>query len=120
MAQINRIQTQGMDANTGKLLTGVAHLKQSIQQILTTRIGTRVMRRKFGSTVPDLIDAPANQKTLMQFYAAIAVAIRDFEPRLKLTRIYSDFDSNLKNGKAVFVIEGDYLGEKITINDVTL
>lgn len=109
-----------MDANTGQLLTGVAHLKQSIQMLLTTRIGSRVMRRKFGSTVPDLIDAPANPKTLMQFYAAIAIAIRDFEPRLKLTRVYSDFDNNLKNGKAVFVIEGDFMGEKITISDVTL
>jgi phage baseplate assembly protein W len=117
---VNITQAQGMDATTGRLLTGVAHLKQSIQQILTTRIGSRVMRRKFGSTVPDLIDSPANRQTLLQCYAAIAVAIHDFEPRLKLTRIYSDFDTNLINGKATFVIEGDYLGEKITIQDVTV
>jgi len=120
MATINRIQSQGMNAETGELLTGVPHLKQSIQQILTTRIGTRVLRRKFGSTVPDLIDSPANSQTIMKFYAAIAIALRDFEPRFKLTRVYSDFDNNLKNGKATFNIEGDYLGEKITLSDVTL
>ena len=30
---------QGMDATTGKLLTGEAHLRQSIRDILTTRVG---------------------------------------------------------------------------------
>lgn len=120
MTVINRTQSKGMDARTGKSLSGVAHLKQSIEMILTTLIGTRIMRREFGSTVPGLIDAPANNKTVLLVYSAIAQALKKFEPRFKLTRVYAEFDSQALTGKTAFNIEGDYLGEKITINDITL
>ncbi len=38
---------RGMNANTGKELEGIEHLKQSIIDILTTPIGSRVMRRDY-------------------------------------------------------------------------
>ena len=114
------MQSQGMDAKTGKLLTGIEHLKQSITQIITTRIGTRIMRRQFGSTVPDLIDSPANPQSVLLVYAAIAQALHEFEPRFRLTRVYTEFnDQDLKSGHALFSIEGDFLGEKINA-DITL
>lgn len=50
----------GMDATTGKPLSGDAHLAQSVADILTTPIGSRVMRRSYGSLIPSLIDAPIN------------------------------------------------------------
>ncbi|WP_375666036.1 MULTISPECIES: GPW/gp25 family protein, partial [unclassified Bartonella] len=50
----------GMDRTTGKPLTGIDHLRQSILDILSTRIGSRVMRRDYGSRVAELIDAPVN------------------------------------------------------------
>ncbi|HCF6085938.1 TPA: phage baseplate protein, partial [Pseudomonas aeruginosa] len=34
----------GLDRRTGQPLSGVAHLKQSIEDILTTPLGTRRMR----------------------------------------------------------------------------
>jgi phage baseplate assembly protein W len=117
--KVNRTQVKGMDARTGKPLTGVAHLKQSIEMIVTTLIGTRVMRRDFGSTIPALIDAPANKKTVLTVYAAIALALKQFEPRLKLTRVYAEFDDLALAGKTVFSIEGEYLGEKVS-TDITL
>ncbi len=48
----------GMNAATGRNLTGLDHLHQSIADILSTPIGTRVMRRDYGSRLPELIDAP--------------------------------------------------------------
>ncbi|NBO96416.1 MAG: phage baseplate protein, partial [Betaproteobacteria bacterium] len=39
----------GINAQTGQPLAGIDHLRQSIRDILTTRIGTRVMRRDYGS-----------------------------------------------------------------------
>lgn len=120
MMTVNRTQVKGMDARTGKPLTGVSHLKQSIEMILTTLIGTRVMRRDFGSTIPELVDAPANSKTVLLVYSSIAVALKKFEPRFKLTRVYADFDGQTLSGKALFTIEGDYLGEKVIINDISL
>ena len=45
--------------NTGRLpvLEANAHLNQSIADILTTPIGTRVMRPDYGSNIPRLIDS---------------------------------------------------------------
>ena len=77
----------GMDARTGKALGGDAHLAQSIADILATPIGTRLMRRDYGSRVPDLIDAPANAATRVQLYAATATALMRWEPRITLKRV---------------------------------
>lgn len=77
----------GMDARTGQALSGDAHLAQSIADILTTPIGTRLMRRSYGSRLPDLIDAPANAATRVQLYAATATALLRWEPRLTVKRV---------------------------------
>jgi phage baseplate assembly protein W len=57
---------RGIDANTGKALSGLAHLRQSVTDILSTPIGSRVMRREYGSQLFRLIDAPLNRSTLAQ------------------------------------------------------
>jgi hypothetical protein len=77
----------GMDARTGKALSGDAHLAQSIADILGTPIGTRLMRRPYGSRLPDLIDAPANAATRVRLYAATATALMRWEPRITVKRV---------------------------------
>jgi uncharacterized protein len=77
----------GMDARTGQALDGDAHLAQSIADILATPIGTRLMRRDYGSRVPDLIDAPGNAATRVQLYAATATALMRWEPRITVKRV---------------------------------
>lgn len=79
--------TSGMDRNNGKRLEGAQHIAQSIADILTTPIGARVMRRDYGSRLPDLIDMPVNPRTLLLFAAASAGAIRRWEPRISLKRV---------------------------------
>lgn len=73
---------RGTDASTGKPLAGIAHLKQSIRDILTTPIGSRVMRRDYGSRLFDLIDAPTNRETIADIYAATVDALMRWEPRI--------------------------------------
>lgn len=77
----------GVDRSTGKHLGGLDHLRQSVEDILRTRIGTRVMRRDYGSRLPELIDAPLTPETLLDIYAAVHEAVRRWEPRLRLTRV---------------------------------
>lgn len=77
----------GMNKNTGLTLEGIAHLRQSIEDILSTPKGTRVMRRDYGSNVPRLVDAPINRETLLDIYAETAGALILWEPRLKVTRV---------------------------------
>lgn len=45
------------------------------------------MSLTFGSDVPDLLDRPANQETIIKFYAASAKALRLWEPGFELKRI---------------------------------
>ncbi len=52
---------RGMSNKTGKELEGIEHLKQSIIDILTTPIGSRIMRREYGSRLFELIDRPINR-----------------------------------------------------------
>ena len=60
-----------MSRNTGLSLSSEAdQIRQSIQDILTTPIGTRIMRREYGSLLPQLIDSPFNEITLLQLYAS--------------------------------------------------
>ncbi|MBB4016736.1 hypothetical protein GGR16_001742 [Chelatococcus caeni] len=77
----------GMDAQTGKLLTGWDHCVQSIGKILTTRVGQRVMRRAFGSAALDLQDRNATPMNIMRVYTAIAAALRQWEPGFRLKTI---------------------------------
>lgn len=77
----------GMNAESGKDLTGIRHLRQSIRDILGTPVGTRVMRRDYGSGLPDLMDNPMSPDLSVDIFAATAEALDRWEPRFKLTRV---------------------------------
>lgn len=77
----------GMNRTTGQRLSAEAHISQSIADILTTPLGSRIMRRDYGSLLPRLIDQPANASTYLQLYAATAMALMTWEPRIHLNRV---------------------------------
>lgn len=83
---------------------GDAHLAQSIGDILSTPIGSRVMRRDYGSLLFELIDQPINGALRMLIHAATALAIRRWEPRLRLERVLLDGDPAV--GQLTVRIEG--------------
>lgn len=95
----------GMNKIDGTALGGNAHLAQSIGDILTTPLGSRVMRRDYGSLLFDLIDQPINAAVRMLLHAATAIALRRWEPRIKLTRV--SLSSGDANGSLTIIIEGD-------------
>lgn len=76
----------GVNAETGKELTDWEHVKQSIRIILTTPIGSRVMRRDFGSNLPDLVDRKLTPRGVLAVYSATALALVKWEPRFLLTK----------------------------------
>lgn len=74
--------------DNGKVLgSELDQIRQSIQDILTTPIGSRVMRREYGSLLHKLTDAPSNEITLLQLYAATAHALLRWENRIQLVSI---------------------------------
>ncbi|MFV0662766.1 GPW/gp25 family protein [Denitromonas sp.] len=82
----------GMTATTGRRVDDVAHIRQSVRDILTTPVGTRVMRRDYGSLLPDLIDQPLNGATLLRAYAATVMALVRWEPRIRVSRVQFAID----------------------------
>lgn len=74
----------GIDAATGRLLTDWDHTQQSIGKIVQTAIGARVMRRDFGSDLPDLVDTKMIRKNILAVYSAAAAAIQQWEPRFRM------------------------------------
>ncbi|MBU2714206.1 GPW/gp25 family protein [Zooshikella harenae] len=109
----------GINCLTGKQLSGIEHLKQSISDILTTRIGTRVMRRDYGSRLPDLIDEPLNGALRLELIAATAEALARWEPRFKLTKVTP---TRTQPGQIEIYLEGIYLpeGNPITLDGIIL
>lgn len=110
----------GIDASTGKALDGIEHLKQSIKDILGTRIGTRVMRRDYGSRLPELIDNPTNLLTRDELFAATAEALVRWEPRFQLDRVFVQSVSD--DGHIVIDLHGRHLvdGKLIAIEGIVI
>jgi len=77
----------GMHRQTGKPLSDTAHLAQSIADLLSTPLGSRIMRRDYGSLLPELIDQPAHNRIQVRVFAAIALALMRWEPRIALRHI---------------------------------
>ena len=96
----------GLNRTTGRALDGPEHLSQSIADILTTPIGSRVMRRSYGSHLPELIDQPDNGTTRVRLYSATAGALMKWEPRLRLSRVR--LFSGARPGQVLLDIEGLY------------
>lgn len=78
----------GVNREAGSVLSGFEHVEQSIGVILTTPIGSRVMRREFGSELFDLIDRPMTDQVILAVYAAAVMAIARWEPRYSLTNCH--------------------------------
>ncbi|GAA0586946.1 GPW/gp25 family protein [Halomonas salifodinae] len=77
----------GMNATSGRALDRLEHIRQSVSDILTTPIGSRVMRRDYGSLLPELIDQPLNEATALRAYSAAVVALMKWEPRIRVQQI---------------------------------
>lgn len=93
-----------MNRETGAAISELDHISQCISDILTTRIGTRVTRREYGSLIPELVDHPFNDATRLRVYAAVVMALMRWEPRISLSSVQF-IGANLQ-GESVLEFEG--------------
>lgn len=93
------VKYSGMSRDTGKALTDLDHIRQSVRDILLTPVGSRVMRRSYGSLLSALIDQPQNEALRLQIMSACYMAILQWEPRIKLTGI--SYESAFDGGMVV-------------------
>lgn len=107
----------GIDASTGRALGGIEHLRQSIRDILTTPIGTRVMRRAYGSRLYALVDSPMNSAGLLDLFTATAEALATWEPRIEVLDVRADL---VEPGRITISLTGKYWpdGQEVTIDGI--
>lgn len=96
----------GMDAETGRYLTGWDHTVQSIGKLFTTAYFERVMRPHVGSNARRLFGELANLRTAQRFRWACALAIYLHEPRF--TPLHIDQVDLDRTGATGWIIDGWY------------
>lgn len=98
----------GVDRRTGQPLSGIEHLRQSIEDILSTPLGSRRMRPEYGSKLRRFVDLPVNDGWKSAVQAEVARALGRWEPRLKLERVRV---TAVVGGQITFQLTGQYLGD---------
>ncbi len=106
------INVKGMSRSTGQRIDQTNHILQSVRDILVTPIGSRVMRRDYGSLLPFLIDSPINAYFIMQLRASVIHALMRWETRVTPTRIELLTDDRASQGVASLMIEYRYVISK--------
>ena len=109
----------GINAKTGARLVGIDHLRQSVRDILTTPIGSRVMRRDYGSRLFELVDRPYSANTRLAFIAATVEALLAWEPRIAIDQVAL---RSFEPGLVTLDLTGRYLpeGRPITLEGLQI
>ena len=102
----------GMDRRTGQPLSGHAHLRQSIEDILTTPVSSRRHRPEYGSHLRRYVDLPVNEGWKSAVQAEVARALGRWEPRLKLERVKV---IAVVGGAITLQLRGSYLGDALVL-----
>ncbi|MBX8475406.1 GPW/gp25 family protein [Pseudomonas cichorii] len=105
----------GMDRRTGQAISGIDHLRQSIEDILSTPVGSRRMRPEYGSQLRRFVDLPVNDGWKSAVQAEVARALGRLEPRLKLERVRV---VSVVGGQITLQLAGQYMGSN-SILEVT-
>lgn len=77
----------GIDARTGRPLSGRAHLEQSIVKIVMTIPTERVMRLDFGMDPTRQIGRNLSARLAAEFYRDVIVAVHKWEPEYRIRRL---------------------------------
>ena len=102
----------GLDRWTGQQSTGLNHLKQSIEDILTTPLKSRRMRPEYGCNLRRFVDMPVNEGWKSAVQAEVARALGRWEPRLQLERVKV---VSVVGGQIGLLLTGQYLGNSAVL-----
>ncbi len=110
---------KGMNRNTGKVLAGTDHIRQSVVDILTTPLGTRVMLPEYGSNLADLVDNPLDPTLAIKIIMTSAGALARWEPRIRVDRIKT---TSIDTGAITIAIEATDIEtrQRLELNNLEL
>ena len=105
----------GMHQDTGKILTGVEYLRQSIWRVLSTPLGERIMRPDFGSRLPELVDSPFNPSNRLAMEAATSDALARWEPTFELDEVEIEM---YEVGVVLINLKGAFQQQEIFLSNI--
>ena len=94
----------GGGVNPTQMVAKEEDIKQSLQIILSTRIGERIMRPDFGTDLHNMVYHNMDLTARTQLRAAIEKAILYWEPRIMLTNVTFDMSED-RNGILYILLE---------------
>lgn len=105
----------GMDRHTGQPISGIEHLRQCIEDILTTPVGSRRQRPEYGSQLRRFVDLPVTDGWKSAVQAEVARALGRWEPRLSISqvRVVAVLD-----GRIEFELKGLFKGKSALVRVV--
>ncbi len=110
---------RGTNNSTGKPLALIDHVRQSIKDILLTPLGSRVMRRDYGTRILSWMDRPFNQEIQLDITAEVFRALKRWEPRVSVSAVRVEM---AEAGWLTIDIDATYTptGETLNLNGITL
>ncbi|WP_318371839.1 GPW/gp25 family protein [Enterobacter sp.] len=104
----------GLSRTDGRTLTDTEHISQSLGDILRTPVGSRVMRRDYGSLLSAMIDQPQTPALELQVRVACYMAILKWEPRISVTSVTTERRSD---GQMIVTLTGQLTdtGENVSL-----
>lgn len=103
----------GMNRETGRAITDAEHISQSCGDILRTPVGSRVMRRDYGSLLFSLIDMPQTEALKLQIMCACYMALLKWEPRISISALTVERQFN---GRMIVDLTGEIKATGKTIS----
>lgn len=90
-------------------------LKENIIHILLTGVGERVMRRKYGGGLRQLVHDPNNEALKAIVQHQIASAIGRWEPRVQLQSVTVAQDNGTLIAKLQYIIRRDQQAQSLSV-----
>lgn len=99
----------GVSRHTGMPIDNLASAYQGVEVVLTTRIGSRVMRREFGGGAVELLGRLVTPTLFAAFQQLVGTAIDLWEPRFHVRRVQlKGSPETLRAGAVGLVLEAEY------------
>ena len=92
-----------MSRYNGSDLTEIEHINQSLEDIAITPIGSRLMRRDYGTLLANLIDQPISEVLYLKIYSTLYTAYVRWEDRIDISEMNI---ADRKNGQLILDIVG--------------
>lgn len=99
----------GVDNRSFRPIDNLGSAIQSVETILGTSIGSRLMRREFGGGVLELLGRPLTPSLFSAWMQVVATAIDLWEPRFRVRRfLWSGSVEEIRRGHAALRLEVDF------------